>query len=180
MRPWLRRKAWLMRSLHTATQAPQPMQAAASIDASAESFGTGIAFPSGAAPVLTEMNPPAGMILSRALRSVIRSLIMGKAFARHGSIKTVSASLKWRMWSWQVAVPQWPPCAIPLMTSEHIPQIPSRQSESKAIGSSPSAIMVSLTTSSISRKECPEEHPEPSKSRIGPARWHFFAATFSG
>ena len=39
------------------------------------------------------------------------------------------------------------------MTSEHVPQIPSRQSESNAIGSSPRAIKPSLTTSSISRND---------------------------
>src|SRR6478672_11991628 len=37
--------------------------------------------------------------------------------------------------------------------SEQVPQIPSRQSESKAIGSSPRAISPSLTTSNISRKD---------------------------
>ena len=36
-----------------ATQAPQPMQAAASIACSASAFGTGMALPSGAPPVLT-------------------------------------------------------------------------------------------------------------------------------
>src|SRR5258708_31630317 len=45
--------------LQTATHAPQPMQAAASIAESAAVFGIGIAFPSGAPPVLTETNPPA-------------------------------------------------------------------------------------------------------------------------
>ena len=38
-----------------ATQAPQPMQVAASKARSALSFGTGVAWASGAAPVLTEM-----------------------------------------------------------------------------------------------------------------------------
>src|SRR5438046_4306221 len=37
------------------------------------------------------------------------------------------------------------------MTREQVPQMPSRQSESKAIGSSPRAMSSSLTTSSISR-----------------------------
>ena len=36
---------------HAATQAPQPMQAAASNAASASSFGTGIELASGAVPV---------------------------------------------------------------------------------------------------------------------------------
>src|ERR1041384_5071723 len=39
------------------------------------------------------------------------------------------------------------------MTSEHIPQIPSRQSESNAIGSAPRSIRPSFTTSSISRND---------------------------
>ena len=77
------------------------------------------------------------MMRSKALRSVTRSLMIGKALARHGSMVMVSPSLKWRMCSWQVAVPRWPPWGMPLMTSEHMPQMPSRQSESKAIGSSP-------------------------------------------
>src|SRR5437660_11715315 len=40
--------------LHTATQAPHPMQAAASIELSAIVFGIGIALPSGVPPVTTE------------------------------------------------------------------------------------------------------------------------------
>ncbi len=40
--------------LHAATHAPQPMHAAASMAASARSFGTGMALPSGALPVLTD------------------------------------------------------------------------------------------------------------------------------
>src|SRR5512138_810342 len=39
------------------------------------------------------------------------------------------------------------------MTREHMPQMPSRQSESKANGSSPRSINSSFTTSSISRKD---------------------------
>src|SRR5712672_1098113 len=42
---------------------------------------------------------------------------------------------------------------MPLMTSEHMPQMPSRQSESKAIGSWPRAMSPSLTTSSISSND---------------------------
>src|SRR6266404_289731 len=42
---------------------------------------------------------------------------------------------------------------MPLITSEQVPQIPSRQSESNTIGSSPRAISRSLSTSSISRKD---------------------------
>ena len=49
----------------------------------------------------------------------------------------VSPSLNWRMWSWQAVVPSLAPCGMPLMTIEQVPQMPSRQSESNAIGSSP-------------------------------------------
>ena len=42
------------------------------------------------------------------------------------------------MCSWHVAVPRWGPCAWPLIISQQVPQMPSRQSWSKAIGSSPS------------------------------------------
>src|SRR5437588_2443100 len=42
---------------------------------------------------------------------------------------------------------------MPLMTKAQVPQMPSRQSESKAIGASPRAMSPSLTTSSISRKD---------------------------
>src|SRR3954468_22746666 len=45
------------------------------------------------------------------------------------------------------------PWATPLIIRLHDPQIPSRQSWSKAIGTSPRCISRSLTTSSISRKD---------------------------
>jgi hypothetical protein len=45
--------------LQVATQAPQPMQAAASIASSAFSLATSMALPSGALPVLIEIKPPA-------------------------------------------------------------------------------------------------------------------------
>ena len=83
------------------------------------------------------MYPPASMIRSNAERSTTRSLMTGKAAARHGSTTIVSPSLKLRMWSWQVAVPICGPCATPLIISPHDPQIPSRQSWSKAMGSPP-------------------------------------------
>ena len=136
-----------------ATQAPQPMQAAASMAASTVSFGTGTELASGALPVDAEMNPPASMIRSKAPRSTIRSRMTGNARARHGSITIVSPSRKWRMWSWQTVVARSGPWAMPLMTSPHMPQMPSRQSWSKAIGSSPLVVSSSLTTSSISRND---------------------------
>ena len=45
------------------------------------------------------------------------------------------------------------PWATPLITSAHAPQMPSRQSWSKAIGSSPPWMSCSLRTSSISRND---------------------------
>jgi hypothetical protein len=138
---------------HAATHAPHPMHAAASIDASASCFGTGIAFASCALPVGAVMKPPDAMMRSSAPRFTTRSLMMGNARARHGSMTIVSPSRKVRMWSWQVAVPREGPCATPLIIIPQDPQIPSRQSWSKAIGISPCSISRSLTTSSISRKD---------------------------
>src|SRR5438046_853554 len=60
--------------LQAATQAPQAIQLAAPKAASALSFSTGIELPSTAFPVLTDINPPAWMMRSNALRSVTRSL----------------------------------------------------------------------------------------------------------
>ena len=57
------------------------------------------------------------------------------------------------MCSWQVAVPFCGPWAWPLIIIPHEPQMPSRQSCSKAMGSSPLAISRSLTMSSISRND---------------------------
>ena len=50
--------------LQAAAQAPQPIQAAASIAKSASFLGIGIALASGTPPVLTDTKPPACMILS--------------------------------------------------------------------------------------------------------------------
>ncbi len=77
----------------------------------------------------------------------------GNALARHGSMVIVSPSLKRRMCSWQTVVPRSGPCGMPLTTRLHMPQMPSRQSESKAIASCPLRISPSLTTSSISRND---------------------------
>ena len=45
--------------------------------------------------------------------------MMGKPAARHGSITISSPSSNLRMWSWQVAVPFWGPCAWPLIIRPH-------------------------------------------------------------
>ena len=66
-----------------------------------------------------------------------RSLSTGNAAARHGSRVSMSPSLKNRMCSWQTVVARFGPCATPLIMKPQVPQMPSRQSLSKAIGSSP-------------------------------------------
>src|SRR5262252_3345691 len=93
------------------------------------------------------------MIRSNAERSTTRSLMTGNGAARHGSIVIVSPSLKNRMCNWHTVVAGIGPCGTPLTTRPHVPQIPSRQSLSKATGSSPRRVRSSLTTSSISRKD---------------------------
>ena len=57
-----------------------------------------------------------------------------------------------RMCNWQVVVCSGP-CAWPLIIRPQVPQMPSRQSWSKATGSSPRRMSSSLRTSSISRKD---------------------------
>ena len=120
-----------------ATQAPQPMHSAASIAASATGLGIGIRLASGAPPVGAVMKPPASMMRSNAARSHIRSLMIGNAAERHGSTTISSPSVNVRMCSWHVAVPRCGPWAWPLIISEHVPQMPSRQSWSKTIASLP-------------------------------------------
>ena len=80
----------------------------------------------------------------------------GNASARHGSMVIVSPSVNERMWSWQVVVTSGP-CASPLIISPQVPQMPSRQSESNATGSSPLSCSCSLRTSSISRNDMSSE-----------------------
>ncbi len=136
-----------------ATQAPQPMQVAASNAWSAVRLPIGIRFASWALPVFTEMYPPDCTMRSRAPRSTTRSRSTGKAAARQGSMWISSPSRNCRMWSWQVVVRAWGPWGMPLMTIPHVPQMPSRQSWSNATGSSPFSTSSSLSWSSISRKE---------------------------
>ena len=129
------------------------MHAAASIDASATGLGTGIRLASGAPPVGAVMNPPASTMRSNVERSTIRSLMIGNAPARHGSITIVSLLLNERMCNWQVVVARCGPCAWPLIINEQVPQMPSRQSWSNTTASSPLAMRRSLSTSSISKNE---------------------------
>ena len=99
------------------------------------------------------MKPPTSTMRSSAPRSTIRSLMIGKALARHGSTTISAPSANLRMCSWHVAVPRCGPWAWPSIISEHVPQMPSRQSWSNTMASLPSAISRSLSTSSSSRNE---------------------------
>jgi hypothetical protein len=60
------------------------------------------------------------------------------------------------------------PCGAPLITREHIPQMPSRQSWSNATGSSPSRMSRSFSTSSISRNDMSGEMSSTSYFTIEP------------
>ena len=79
--------------------------------------------------------------------------MIGNAVARHGSMTISSPLEKVRMWTWQVAVPFSEPCAAPSIISEHVPQMPSRQSWSNTIAALPSSISRSFRMSSISRND---------------------------
>src|SRR6188768_1421985 len=98
-----------------ATQAPHPIQAAAMNASSASFLSIGIELASTALPVFTEINPPACIILSNALRSTTRSFITGKASLLHGSTTMVSPSLNARICNWQVVFFVQGPCALPFI-----------------------------------------------------------------
>ena len=53
----------------------------------------------------------------------------------------------------EIWIEPWRAHAFPVIISEHMPQMPSRQSWSNAIGSSPFAISCSFRMSSISRND---------------------------
>ena len=152
-------KSWAAEFGHAATHAPQPMHAAASIAPSATVLGIRISFASRAAPVGAVMNPPDSTMRSNAERSTQRSFTIGKPAARHGSTVIVSPSVNLRMCSWHVAVPFCGPCACPLIITPQLPQMPSRQSWSNAIGSRPSSISRSFTTSRNSRNDISGDTP---------------------
>src|SRR3954463_6941432 len=82
---------------HAATHAPQPIQAAAPIAASAAGGATGTELASGALPVFTLTKPPAAMMRSSALRFTTRSRNTGKALDLHGSLQPPPPSLQERM-----------------------------------------------------------------------------------
>jgi hypothetical protein len=152
---------------HAATHAPHPMHAAASIARSASRFGTSTAFASGALPARAVMNPPACMIRSKAPRSTTRSFSTGNALARHGSIQISSPSRNARMWSWQAVVARCGPCGRPLITMPHEPQIPSRQSWSKATGS-PRAPALVQRVEQLEKGESVDAAPGANRPAPGP------------
>src|SRR5450759_4053743 len=113
IRPWGKRANWEILAdtnniaeafLQAATQAPQPIQIAESKASSDFFFCTRIELASGAAPLLTEIYPPAIWILSKADLSTIRSLITGNGLALQGSIHIVSPSLKYLIERLQVVI----------------------------------------------------------------------------
>src|SRR5205814_1543544 len=89
-------------ALKKAAQAGQEARAAAE--------RTGIEFASGALPVRAVMNPPAWTMRSKAARSTTRSLTIGNARARHGSIHSSAPSAKCRRCSWHAVVARCGPC----------------------------------------------------------------------
>src|SRR5690606_19535375 len=111
------------------------------------------------------------MMRSKAERSTTRSLMTGNASARKGSTVMVDPSSKWRMRSSHVVDLRRGPCGMPLMVRPHMPQMPSRQSLSKATGSLPSAISCSLSWSSISRNDWLGEMPSTTYSSKRPGAW---------
>ena len=115
--------------------------------------GDSIALASGALPVLTEIYPPAVMIRSNDCLFTMRSLIILKEFALNGSMTIVSPSLKLLICNWHDVTWLTGPCGLPLITTPHVPHIPSRQSWSNAIGSCPFSISSLLSLSSISKKD---------------------------
>ena len=116
-------------------------------------WGRGCALASGAAPVRTR-DVAAGLDDAVERAAVDDQVLQHReGAARNGSIDDLVAVLEVRMCSWQVVVAACGPCGTPLIIMPHVPQMPSRQSWSNAIGSSPFAISCSLTTSSISRND---------------------------
>src|SRR5690625_7717383 len=97
--PWGSRLRWVTLAAvnsieeplgQAATQAPQAMQAAASKAASASALGTGVAWASGAEPVLAEMYPPAWLIRPKAERSTTSTLMTGNGTEGSGPTGTVA------------------------------------------------------------------------------------------
>ena len=124
--------------LHAATQAPQPMHAAASIARSAIVLRDQdrVAVRRAAA---VHRRVAAGLDDAVERAAVDDQILDHRERPARATARCVivSPSLKRRMCSWQTVLPRSGPCGMPLTTSPHVPQMPSRQSESNAIGSSP-------------------------------------------
>ena len=85
------------------------------------------------------------------------------------------------MWSWQAVVRGRGPWARPLMTMPHVPQIPSRQSWSKAIGSSPFADQPLVDdVEHLEERHVRADVAAPRRSRTGPPTSRPSAARRSG
>jgi hypothetical protein len=128
------------------------MHTAASMAASAFCFGTGSPLASGAAPVGTETKPPAEMTRSQVLRSTIRSFSTGNARAPrlNHELRAVSAVTSVEL-AGHRSLDAGPGATLSIITL-HEPQIPSRESLSKAMGLGPRTRDARSGVSSISRK----------------------------
>jgi hypothetical protein len=150
-RPCGNRAYWLtlapMKSMaaafgQAATHAPQPMQVAAIEGLVGIGFGTGMALASTsvAAGVDAHDEPPAAwMMRSKALRSTTRVRSSGRPAAPRldGDRLAVLEAAHVQLAGGDVFSG---PCASPEIIRLHMPQMPSRQSWSKAIGLLPSAL----------------------------------------
>jgi len=105
--------------------------------ASAAPLETRMALPSGALPVGEVMKPPAAITRSKALRSTMRSRITGKAARAERLDDDDLAVAEMAHGAAGSRGPGCGPWEMPLITTPHDPQIPSRQSWSKVIGAWP-------------------------------------------
>ena len=114
-------------------------------------FGTGMRLASGAPPVAAVMYPPASTMRSNDERSTIKSRMIGPCPPRFDNDGVTRRELA----HMQLACCRstfWAMCR-PLIINEHVPQMPSRQSWSNTIASSPSSMRRSFKMSIISRDE---------------------------
>ena len=136
----------------SATQAPQPMQAAKSRASSASSWPTRKSSASGAVPAMMSTCPPARMMESRAARSTTRSRTTGKAADRSGSIRSFVMPPKARRCCRHDGVFGTGPWGTSFTVTPHAPHTPSRQSDSNEMGSRPCSASWSFNRSSSSRR----------------------------
>jgi predicted RND superfamily exporter protein len=64
----------------------------------------------------------------RRMLFLVYGAVVALCFIAFRSWRAVVVAILPRMCSWQVVVAAWPPCGRPLIISEHMPQMPSRQS----------------------------------------------------